>query len=150
MGSSEGKIFGVFLGGLLGGPWGALIGGAVGALFDDDSTPQSAPPRLEEQRPPASAQAGPSSHQRRNSSRERQHSGGQRRPQSPLERHLRTLGLRHGVTLAQVKERYRTLAREFHPDTMAGRGLDQASVEQAQEAFKRISEAYHAVQKLLS
>src|SRR5215831_9779008 len=50
--------------------------------------------------------------------------------------YLAVLGLRPGASRAKVKQAYRRLAKEYHPDVRPG---DSA----AEERFKQINEAYH-------
>jgi len=50
--------------------------------------------------------------------------------------YLAVLGLRAGASRAKVKQAYRRLAKEYHPDVRPG---DSA----AEERFKEINEAYH-------
>lgn len=54
--------------------------------------------------------------------------------------HYKTLGLKHGCTLEQVKKAFRKLALKVHPDKHKG---DKG----AEEAFKKLSAAYEALQK---
>ena len=65
--------------------------------------------------------------------------GGRRKPpppRDPKERQaLATLGLEAHVTLAEIKTRFKELAKRFHPDTNAGD-------RDAEERFKQISQAY--------
>lgn len=46
-----------------------------------------------------------------------------------------------------VKTRYRKLVRDFHPDTIAGKGLPEEFVTFAHEKFREIQEAYEMVKK---
>ncbi|MGC8669507.1 MAG: J domain-containing protein [Chthonomonadales bacterium] len=48
--------------------------------------------------------------------------------------HYRTLGVAPDATLAEIKKRYRALARQFHPDV--------AHTKEAEERFREINEAY--------
>ncbi len=151
---SDGKVIGAFLGGLLGGPWGALVGGVVGALFDEETAPNQA--RVNRN---AGQQRQPHQRGRRNS-RSRQSQRSNRRPDQPpacrpsantdeLVHLLSILGLSPPATLEEVQRRYRTIAREFHPDTLAYRGLDARAQEEARRTFERATETYKALLRLL-
>ncbi len=51
--------------------------------------------------------------------------------------HYRTLGVSPDATLAEIKKRYRALARECHPDV--------AQTKEAEERFREINEAYRVL-----
>jgi DnaJ like chaperone protein len=55
------------------------------------------------------------------------------------------LGLSIGATLAEVHEKYRLLAKEFHPDKVSGLGLNSEYTNFAQERFMRIQSAYQRI-----
>ena len=57
------------------------------------------------------------------------------RPRSKAEEMMERLGLEGGFTLAELKRRYKPLAKKHHPDLHGG---DQA----AEERLKPINEAY--------
>ncbi len=61
------------------------------------------------------------------------------------ERHYATLGLSSKATNEEIKDRYRQLAREYHPDVVAGRGLPKDFIDYATRKFQSIQEAYSAV-----
>jgi DnaJ like chaperone protein len=48
---------------------------------------------------------------------------------------------------AQIKSRYRTLVRDFHPDTIASKGLPEEFVTFANDKFVEIQQAYEMVKK---
>lgn len=58
-----------------------------------------------------------------------------------LASHYKTLGLRHGAPLHEVKVAYRQLVRRYHPDVNPG--------EQAVEQFIQISDAYTALSEAI-
>jgi DnaJ like chaperone protein len=47
----------------------------------------------------------------------------------------------------QIKSRYRKLVREFHPDTIASKGLPEEFTKFAEQKFREIQEAYDAIKK---
>ena len=59
-----------------------------------------------------------------------------------IETYLAVLGLSSGSTLDDVKKAYRELSLKFHPDTIAGKDLDPAFIEFANNKFSEIQEAY--------
>jgi hypothetical protein len=149
MSSSDGKVVGAFLGGLVGGPWGALLGGVVGALFDDATTPQSLPPPRQ---PPRRRASRPASNHPPSPRPRPAQPNSPRRPtpmELEFEGYLRVLGLGPGVTMEKVKKRYRVLARELHPDAFNAQGLDPQSVLRAQETFKQVNAAYQGLTRLM-
>ena len=58
---------------------------------------------------------------------------------------LGVLGLKGGVEMSEVKTAYRTLAKEFHPDKLAG--MSQGIQDLAKEKFQLIQEAYEYLNK---
>jgi COMPASS component SWD3 len=61
---------------------------------------------------------------------------------SLLQHHYKTLGLKPGASLDDVKQAYRTLAKQWHPDRFLN---DPALQQEAEERFKQISEAYEVL-----
>lgn len=59
------------------------------------------------------------------------------------------LGAEDGMTLAEVKKKYRRLAMEHHPDRLQSKGLPPEFVVEAEEKFKEIQHAYDAIEKHL-
>ena len=55
------------------------------------------------------------------------------------------LGCQPGDALSVVKDRYRKLAKDFHPDTIIGKNLAPDFVRFAEERFKQIQAAYETV-----
>jgi len=58
---------------------------------------------------------------------------------------LSILGLKGGATTKEVKSAYRTLAKEFHPDKLAG--MNQSIQDLAKEKFQLVQEAYEYLEK---
>ena len=58
---------------------------------------------------------------------------------------LSILGLKGGASKKAVKSAYRTLAKEFHPDTLSG--MNQSMKDLAKEKFQMIQEAYEYLEK---
>ena len=52
--------------------------------------------------------------------------------------------------LEEVKKAYHVQAMKFHPDKLAGKGLDQDFIDLAKEKFQQIDEAYKALVEYLS
>jgi COMPASS component SWD3 len=61
---------------------------------------------------------------------------------SLLPHHYKTLGLNPGASLEDIKQAYRVLAKEWHPDRFVN---DPTLKQQAEERFKQISEAYEVL-----
>jgi len=57
------------------------------------------------------------------------------------------LNLTPDATDAEVKKAYRKMSIEFHPDTVASKGLPEEFTRFATEKFRAISEAYEAIKK---
>lgn len=62
-------------------------------------------------------------------------------------RHYRILGVAADAPDEEIKQRYRTLVKEFHPDRIASKGLPDEFTEFAENKFREIQEAYETVQK---
>ena len=58
-----------------------------------------------------------------------------------------TLGLTESASDEDVKKAYRKLTLEFHPDTIAGKGLSGEFTEFATKRFREIQEAYEEIRK---
>ena len=54
--------------------------------------------------------------------------------------YLKKLGLAPGATKQEIKDAYKSMAKTFHPDKLAG--VDIAIKKIAEEKFKEINEAY--------
>ena len=57
-------------------------------------------------------------------------------------RYLSILGLKDGCTRAELKKAYREKSKEFHPDTIQGKGLNEIFIHFAEDQFKLLTEAY--------
>ncbi len=57
------------------------------------------------------------------------------------------LGLQQDATPEEVKKAYRKLSREFHPDSIASKGLPEEFTKFAEEKFRAIQEAYDTIRK---
>jgi len=66
-----------------------------------------------------------------------------------LNRHYATLGCEPGDDLETVKRAYRRLSREYHPDTVEGKGMSREFVEFAKRRMQEINEAYRAIREAL-
>ena len=55
------------------------------------------------------------------------------------------LGLDPGASPAEVKQRYRRLVLENHPDRLIARGLSMAAIKLATDRLAAINAAYEAV-----
>lgn len=61
--------------------------------------------------------------------------------------HYRTLGVAPEASEDEIKARYRTLVKEFHPDRIASKGLPEEFTDFAENKFREIQEAYEAIKK---
>lgn len=57
------------------------------------------------------------------------------------------LGLQPGAPIEEIKKAYRKLSIEFHPDTVASKGLPEEFTTFATEKFRSIQEAYDTIKK---
>lgn len=57
------------------------------------------------------------------------------------------LGLQRDASIDEIKKAYRKLSIEFHPDTVASKGLPEEFTVFATEKFRSIQEAYDAIKK---
>jgi DnaJ like chaperone protein len=64
---------------------------------------------------------------------------------SPMEHYYAVLGVPNTATNEEIKDRYRQLAREYHPDTVNGKGMPKDFVEYATKRFQEIQEAYSKI-----
>jgi hypothetical protein len=67
--------------------------------------------------------------------------------ESQYDKYLKILGCNRGDSKEFVKKRYRTLAKEFHPDKISGKNLSSEFIEFANIKFKEINEAYEYLNK---
>ena len=142
---------GALLGLIVGGPAGAFIGAILGAAADEacGSTPTAtgssgtgAHPRDGTARPHAYHSVNSSIHHNADHQDPVRHM-----PTLPtaVDNALQALGLRPGVTLDAVKQRFHELARKYHPDMYEAAGTDPRLRVEAQERFIRIREAYEVL-----
>jgi DnaJ like chaperone protein len=66
---------------------------------------------------------------------------------SSLAEAYRVLGLTTTATPAEVKQAYRRLMNQHHPDKLAAKGLSEAAMNLAKEKTQQISKAYETIQK---
>ena len=59
--------------------------------------------------------------------------------------HLGVLGLKGGVDFSKIKSAYRSLAKEFHPDKLAG--MSEGIQNLGKEKFQQISHSYNFLEK---
>jgi DnaJ like chaperone protein len=63
------------------------------------------------------------------------------------DRFYRILGVTADASQDEIKARYRSLVKEFHPDRIAAKGLPDEFTEFAETKFREIQEAYEAIKK---
>lgn len=63
------------------------------------------------------------------------------------DRFYRILGVTADASDSEIKARYRSLVKEFHPDRIAAKGLPDEFTEFAETKFREIQEAYEAIKK---
>lgn len=63
------------------------------------------------------------------------------------DRFYRVLGVTAEASDDEIKGRYRTLVKEFHPDRIASKGLPDEFTDFAENKFREIQEAYEAIKK---
>jgi DnaJ like chaperone protein len=68
-------------------------------------------------------------------------------PQHKLEDAYTALGLTSSATDSQIKQAYRRLMSQNHPDKLAGRGLPESMREMAEERSREISTAYAVIKE---
>ncbi|MFP3999715.1 MAG: TerB family tellurite resistance protein [Desulfobacterales bacterium] len=66
---------------------------------------------------------------------------------SVSEKYYAVLGCSPSDDNETIKKQYRKLARDYHPDTIASKGLPEEFVKFAHDKFREIQEAYEAIQK---
>ena len=64
---------------------------------------------------------------------------------SPLDPHYAILGAEPTESLDSIKKKYRALAMQWHPDTMAAKGVSNEAMRHAKEKFQQINEAYERI-----
>ena len=70
---------------------------------------------------------------------------GAKRAKSTAKKYYEILQCSEKDSLEDIKKKYRELAQEFHPDKIAGKGLNQEFVQFANDKFKQIQQAYQAI-----
>ncbi|SRR6056297_2057882 len=66
---------------------------------------------------------------------------------SNTERYYAALGCNRSDSDDEIKKQYRKLVRDYHPDTIAAKGLPDEFVKFANDKFREIQEAYDAIRK---
>lgn len=66
---------------------------------------------------------------------------------SETEKYYAVLGCSPSDDNETIKKHYRKLARDYHPDTIASKGLPEEFVKFAHDKFREIQEAYEAIKK---
>ena len=61
--------------------------------------------------------------------------------------YFKTLGVNENATFNEIKKAYLKKRKEFHPDTLMGKGLPEEFIEKAKEKFIEIQEAYEELEK---
>ncbi|MDX1913098.1 MAG: TerB family tellurite resistance protein [Saprospiraceae bacterium] len=64
---------------------------------------------------------------------------------NPLDPHYAILGAEPSDSLDIIKKKYRALAKQWHPDTMAAKGISAEAMRHAKEKFQQINEAYEKI-----
>ena len=61
--------------------------------------------------------------------------------------YFETLGVNEHASFKEIKKAYLIKRKEFHPDTLIGKGLPEEFIEKAKEKFIEIQEAYEELEK---
>ncbi len=64
---------------------------------------------------------------------------------SPLDPYYSILGAQPGESLDAIKQKFRQLAMQWHPDKMTARGASAEAIRHAKEKFQQINEAYEKI-----
>lgn len=64
---------------------------------------------------------------------------------SPLDPYYAILGAQPTESLDVIKQKFRTLAKQWHPDVMSARGASSEALRHAKEKFQKINEAYEKI-----
>ncbi len=59
------------------------------------------------------------------------------------------LGANRQDSFSEIKKKYRSLVRKYHPDILTGQGKDKHTIEQATKKLQQINEAYELIEKHL-
>lgn len=70
-----------------------------------------------------------------------------RDPQDALTWAYRQLGLTPECTNDEVKKAWRNKAKEFHPDVLRGKGVEESVIRLAEEQMRRVNDAYEQIRK---
>ncbi|WP_431686972.1 co-chaperone DjlA [Hahella sp. NBU794] len=68
---------------------------------------------------------------------------------APLSDAYRTLGVSENADAQQIKQAYRRLMNQFHPDKLMARGASKKEVERAKEVAQQIQQAYAQIKSTL-
>lgn len=68
-------------------------------------------------------------------------------PRASLESSYAVLGLTSAADVAQIKQAYRRLAKEYHPDVLANKGLGEDFQRFAAEKMQAVNAAYQAIKE---
>ena len=61
--------------------------------------------------------------------------------------YFKILGVDENTSFSEIKKTYLKKRKEFHPDTLIGKGLPEEFIEKAKEKFIEIQEAYEELEK---
>jgi DnaJ like chaperone protein len=68
-------------------------------------------------------------------------------PTANLDSAYKTLGLSAEASDAEIKQAYRRLAKEYHPDVVANKGMGEDFVKFAQDKMRAVNDAYDRIKK---
>jgi DnaJ like chaperone protein len=74
-----------------------------------------------------------------------QFNGAQQPRWSPLDPYYAILGAQPSESLDSIKQKFRTLAKQWHPDMVSARGASSEAMRHAKEKFQKINEAYEKI-----
>ena len=69
------------------------------------------------------------------------------RPEQSLDWAYATLGVLHDADESRIKAAYRKLAKEYHPDVLANKGMSEDFKKFAAEKIRTVNNAYDAIRK---
>ena len=64
---------------------------------------------------------------------------------APLDPYYAILGAQPGESLDVIKQKFRALAKQWHPDIISARGASTEALRHAKEKFQKINEAYEKI-----